>query len=82
VRYVSTINFVSGETVSKKNGERERKKVGWERREREREKVRVCVCVCVRERKGQRKWNEFCYHEKVCNKRKFIVIIIKKKKGY
>lgn len=46
----------------------------WKRKERERERRRKG------EKEGQRKRNEFCYHEKVCNKRKSIVI--KKKKQY
>lgn len=43
-------------------------------RERKREREREGG----KERERQRKWNEFCYHEKACNKRKTIVIIIKK----
>lgn len=49
----------------KKNGEGKKKKEREEEREKEREK-------------GTKKVNEFCYHEKVCNKRKSIVIMKKK----
>lgn len=65
MRYVSVINFVSGETVSEREARWERK--GGRKR------------VSERMRDRQRKWNEFCYHEEVCNKRKSIVIIKKER---
>lgn len=45
------------------------KKNGEGKKKKEREEERE---------KGTKKVNEFCYHEKVCNKRKSIVIMKKK----
>lgn len=63
VQHVSTINFVSGETVSEKE---------WRGREKKRKRERK------RERDKESEW--VLLSRKVCNKRKSIVIIKKKKK--